>query len=146
MSAGIRSDPPLPRSGDVINFIFLFAHEAISRDEGVKERPCMVVEIDHTTKRVRVTPFTTKGDRYPNTMPVPEQVASAANLSHPTAIVIAETNTFTWLGYDVRPLSSTGNIHIGRLTPGFAKSALLAVLDQKRPKNVDRDTHQIPDE
>lgn len=135
--------PPLPRVGDVINFIFLFAHETTHRDEGVKERPCMVVEVDPPTNRVLVTPLTTKGDRYANTILVPQEVAKAAGLHFPTSVVSSETNSFTWLGYDVRPVSSTGDIRIGRMTPGFVHSIMQAVYSAKNLRHVDRDTHFV---
>ncbi len=125
-----------PKVGDIINYIFLFAHEAETRDEGVKERPCVVVMTIPEQQRVLVAPLTTQGDRYPDTLPVPDAVCRIAKLSGPTAVVLSELNLFTWLGYDVRPLHGTDDIYVGRFPPGFTSAVMTRI---KNRKPVDRD-------
>ena len=124
-------DTHFPTVGEIINYVFLFNHEAQHRDEGVKERPCVVVAIDASTNRVIVAPLSTKGERYPNMLPVPSVVAQSANLSGPTAVVLDDLNSFTWLGYDVRPVHDTDSIYIGRFPPGFTASIMQKLLAQR---------------
>ena len=125
-----------PKVGDIINYIFLFAHEAKHRDEGVKERPCVVVMTEPERQRVLVAPLTTQGDRYADTLPVPDAVCRIAKLRGPTAVVLNELNIFTWLGYDVRPLHDTDDITIGRFPPGFTATVMTAI---KNHRPVERD-------
>lgn len=136
MIAGTTSSTPLPRIGDILNYVFLFAAESKDRDEGLKARPCMVYSVNTETKLVKVLPLTTKGDRYAGTMQLPQDVARKANLRYPTAVVVTEGNAFTWLGFDLRPLVSTGNSLIGRMPPGFTAKIMAAA---KNPAEVDRD-------
>src|SRR3546814_18544137 len=75
------ADTHFPAVGEIINYVFLFHHEAQHRDEGVKERPCVVVAVDAAKRQVIVAPLTTKGERYPHTLPVPSVVAKGASLS-----------------------------------------------------------------
>ena len=130
------NNEPFPKAGDILNYIFLFGHEAETRDEGIKVRPCVVVEVIPEQKRVRVAPLTAKGERYPDAPPLPEDVARKANLVHPTAVVVSETNIFTWLGYDLRPLHRTNSIYVGRLTPKFTHKGMDLV---RNAKSIDRD-------
>lgn len=129
MTAGTTSSTPLPRIGDILNYVFLFNAEAArGRDEGIKARPCLVIAVNPASMRVTVTPLTTKGDSYPDAIGVPQDVARKANLQFPTAVVVAETNSFRWLGYDVRPLVSTADFRIGRMPPGFTAKIMTAVV------------------
>ncbi len=49
--------------GHVLRYVYLFKSDAAAgRDEGVKERPVVVLHVDHTSHRVYVLPATTKGD------------------------------------------------------------------------------------
>jgi hypothetical protein len=130
------ADTHFPAVGEIINYVFLFHHEAQHRDEGVKERPCVVVAVDAAKRQVIVAPLTTKGERYPNTLPVPSVVARGASLSGATAVVLDDLNIFTWLGYDVRPLHDTDSVYIGRFPPGFTASIMQKLLAQ-RPTNRD---------
>ncbi len=125
-----------PRPGDILNYIFLFAHEAKARDEGIKERPCMVIMTIPEEQRVLVAPLTTKGDSYADTLPVPDAVCRIAKLRGPTSVVLTELNIFTWLGYDVRPLHGSDDIYIGRFPPGFTSSVMAKI---RRRSPVERD-------
>src|SRR3546814_15773201 len=99
-------------------------------------RPCVVVAVDAAKRQVIVAPLTTKGERYPNTLPVPSVVAKGASLSGATAVVLDDLNIFTWLGYDVRPLHDTDSVYIGRFPPGFTASIMLKLLPA-------RPTHRV---
>jgi hypothetical protein len=126
----------LPRIGQVLNYVYLFRHEASTRDEGIKNRPVVVIDVNETSKRVTVLPVTSQGERYKDAVPIPPDVAQAANLRVPAAILVSEYNIFTWLGFDLRPLASAGGFVIGRLSPGFtAKIRTLAAT----AKPIERD-------
>ena len=123
MAAG-TTKTELPRRGDILRYVYLFRHESRHRDEGVKERPVIVLDADPATRRVAVLAVTTKGERYPGTIAVPDAVASAAGLARGSAVVVSEFNAFTWLGYDIRPVAN--GFVAGRLPPGFASKVLIS--------------------
>jgi len=121
--------------GHVLRYVYLFKSDAAAgRDEGVKERPVVVLHVDHTSHRVYVLPVTTKGDGKPGAIPLPAEVASACGLAPQSCILVTEYNHFKWLGFDIRPVAE-GYI-AGRLPPGFtAKIRALAA----GAKGIDRD-------
>ena len=121
--------------GHVLRYVYLFKSEAAAgRDEGVKERPVVVIDIDHERHRVQVLPVTTKGEGRQGAVPLPAQVASACGLSSQSSIVVTEYNEFRWLGYDIRPV---GDGYIaGRLPPGFTDKILTLAAGAK---GIDRD-------
>ena len=123
MAAGTTKSE-LPRPGDILRYVYLFHHESRDRDEGVKERPVVVIDADPSTRRVAVVAVTTKGERNPGAIALPDAVASAAGLSRGSAVVVNEYNAFTWLGFDIRPVA--GGFVTGRLPPGFAHKVLTA--------------------
>lgn len=57
-------------------------------------------------------------------------------MRYTVAIIVAATNSFTWLGFDLRPLVATASHHIGRMPPGFTAKIMAAVVS---PTEVDRD-------
>lgn len=85
-----------------------------------------MIDADPATRRVAVLAVTTKGARYPGTLALPDPVAAAAGLARGSAVVVSEYNTFTWLGYDIRPVAN--GFVAGRLPPGFAHKVLTAVV------------------
>ena len=135
MAAG-TTKTELPRRGEILRYVYLFLRERRDRDEGVKERPVVVIDADPATRRVAVLAVTTKGDRYPGTLALPAPVATAAGLDPGSAVLPTEYNAFTWLGYDIRPV--VNGFVAGRLPPGFANKVLTAVAKAK-PHAVDRD-------
>ena len=52
--------------------------------------------------------MTTKGDRYTAAIVLPDDVAKAAGLALKSAVLVTEYNSFTWLGYDIRPVAEGG--------------------------------------
>ena len=121
--------------GHVLRYVYLFKSEAAAgRDEGVKERPVVVIDIDRERHRVQVLAVTTKGEGRQGAVPLPAQVASACGLSSQSSIVVTEYNEFRWLGYDIRPV---GDGYIaGRLPPGFTDKILTLAAGAK---GIDRD-------
>ena len=135
MAAG-TTKTELPRRGDVLRYVYLFHRESRDRDEGVKERPVVVIDADPATRRVAVVAVTTKGERSPGAIALPRPVASAAGLQPGSAVVINEYNVFTWLGYDIRPVAN--GFVAGRLPPGFAHKVLTAAA-ASNARAVERD-------
>lgn len=83
--------------GHVLRYVYLFKSEAAKgRDEGVKERPVVVLHIDQDQRRVYVLPVTTKGDGKAGAVPVPAEVASAIG-QRPCAAIV-------YRGHRVQPL------------------------------------------
>ena len=93
---GTTTGTPLPRVGDVLNYVFLFAREAqAGRDEGAKARPVMVMSV--VGRRVTVMPLTTKGEDNPaSSLPIPDPVAKAMGLRGDagSSLVPGELNAF----------------------------------------------------
>lgn len=121
--------------GHVLRYVYLFKSEAAAgRDEGVKERPVVVLHVDHDGQRVYVLPVTTKGDGKAGAIPLPTEVVSSCGLAPHSSVLVTEYNHFRWLGFDIRPVGE-GYI-AGRLPPGFTANirALAA-----SAKGIDRD-------
>jgi hypothetical protein len=121
------TSPDLPQIGDVLRYIYLFKHEARYRDDGIKERPVVVIDVDHDANRVAVVAITTKSETFPGTVTIPDEVARAAKLQLKSGVVITEYNIFTWLGYDIRPLAD-GYV-AARFPPRFASRIRQAAID-----------------
>ena len=130
---GTTKATPLPRRGDVLNYVYLFAHEAAAgRDEGVKARPVMVMAV--VGRRVTVMPLTTRGDAAPaSALPVPDPVATAMGLDPGVrpSLVPGELNAFDWVGHDLRNIGTSASFLFGRCPPGFFGTALDASLKTK---------------
>jgi hypothetical protein len=135
-STGSSSNPP-PRPGEVINYVYPFAIEqAAGRDEGVKERPVLVLAAD--AKGYIVVPVTTKGEINPaNSIGVPGDVGRAMGLPYPdtSSVVVSEANAFDWMRHDVRSRPQ-GDYRYGMVTPGFFKKIVTEFLARRvRPLN-----------
>jgi len=117
---------PLPKVGDILHYVFLFAHEkAARRDEGIKTRPVMVVAVKD--QRVFTVAITTKAESTGATLPIPDSVADRAGLDRGTSVVIDQYNHFTWLGFDIRPVANGPTYVAGRMPPGFTSTILTAL-------------------
>ncbi|QPI75512.1 hypothetical protein [Sphingobium sp. Cam5-1] len=127
---------PLPNVGDILHYVFLFTHDkAAGRDEGIKTRPVMVAAV--RDGRVFTLAITTKGEASASTLPIPDAVADAAGLTRGTGVVIDQYNHFTWLGYDIRPVTSEPSYVAGRMPPGFTNAILSALLANAAAINRD---------
>jgi hypothetical protein len=115
MTAGTIKEP---ETGEIFTYCYLFGREEDKGQiEGIKDRP--VVVIAKRGKRYIVAAVTTKGDNRPGAIPVPDDVASSAHLVPGSSVLVSEVNTFTWPGFDIRPLAKSNSYVTGRLTPGF---------------------------
>lgn len=127
-----------PGRGAVINYVFLFeAEKTAGRDEGVKERPVVILAADE--KGYIVVPVTTRGEIDPSSvLPIPADVGKAMGLPQPenSSVVVTEANSFDWMGHDVRPRAN-GSFLYGIVPPGFFGKIIQEVLT-RRTKPLDR--------
>ena len=132
-TSGTTSATPLPRLGDVLNYVYVFKRDAdAGRDEGVKARPVMVMAV--VGHRVTVMPLTTKGERASDTaLAIPEPVVKAMGLDAGarSSLVPGELNAFDWVGHDLRTIGKSASFLFGRCPPGFFATALDACLQSK---------------
>lgn len=127
---------PLPKVGDILHYVYLFTHEQqAGRDEGVKTRPVMVIATQG--QRVFTVAITTKADRQASTLAIPDQVADAAGISCGTSVVVDQYNHFTWIGFDIRPVSPEPSYIAGRMPPGFTNTVISAL--KANATGIDRD-------
>jgi|7_EtaG_2_1085326.scaffolds.fasta_scaffold152851_1 hypothetical protein len=126
---------PLPKVGDILHYVYLFTHEQAGREEGIKTRPVMVVAVQG--QRVFTLAITTKNDKSGKTLQIPDIVADRAGLARSTSIVIDQYNHFTWLGYDIRPVTAEPSYVTGRMPPGFTNTILSALT--AHAKGINRD-------
>ena len=123
-----RGTTDRPQVGHVLRYVYLFKEEADDdRVEGVKERFVVVIGVDG--KRYHVAAVTTKGENRANAMPLPAPVAKAAGLASNSSVIISEQNVFTWLGFDIRPISKSQGYIAGRLTPTITNKLIDLMLD-----------------
>lgn len=131
-TAGTTNSTPLPRRGDVINYVFLFSSERQQGlSEGSKARPVLVLSVNEQTRKVYVAPITTKGEdpaQIGASLPLPIDVARAMKLpaAERSSLIPGELNSFEWVGYDLRPRGPKQDHNFGRCPPGFLARALEA--------------------
>ncbi len=126
-----KTGPSSPGRGAVLNYVYLFAAETdAGRDEGVKERPVVILAADD--HGYIVVPVTTKGEIDPaSSIAIPADVGRAMGLPHPenSFVVVSEANSFDWMGHDVRDRANGSNLY-GIVPPGFFNKILREFLDR----------------
>lgn len=136
-TGSVRTSPPA-RRGEVINYVYLFASQkAAGRDEGVKERPAIVLQADE--HGYIVVAVTTKGEIDPSSsIPIPTAVGTAMGLPDAghSSVVVSEANSFEWMGHDVRERQN-GSFTFGVVPPGFLAKIINEVIG-RRVKPIDR--------
>ncbi|UGY30241.1 plasmid maintenance toxin (PemK-like) (plasmid) [Bradyrhizobium septentrionale] len=94
------------------------------REEGDKDRPCLVLAIVTTTEDgtpvVRVLPITHTPPANPaDAIEIPAAIKNRLRLDHERSwIVLTESNRFTWPGPDLRNIDTESGYY-GALTPGL---------------------------
>lgn len=92
----------------------------------IKTWPVMVAAVKDS--RVFTVAITTKGATSASTRSIPDAVAEAAGLARGSAVVIGQYNHFTWLGYDIRPVTSEPSYVVGRMALGFINRPVRAAI------------------
>lgn len=140
---------PEPRPGLVIRYAYLWRHEAVrGRDEGSKDRPCVVVlavtDDERHGKTVWVSPITHRQPDEPATaVEIPLRTKNRLGLDlHRSWIVVSEVNRFAWPGPDLRPVEP-GRWAYGLLPAGLFRSVcnrLVELAAKRRVAPVQRES------
>jgi len=115
---------PRPERGLVISYAYLWAAEfAQGREEGVKDRPCVVIlAVEEMAGRhvVTVAPITHAAPADPGqAVEIPHATKKRLGLDDARSwIIVSEGNRFIWPGPDIRPIAP------GRFEYGFLPPAL----------------------
>lgn len=106
----------IPHPTDVLSYVYLWHREAEEgRDEGVKDRPVVVVvaieKREHGTQLLFV-PVTTRPPRSGDAcVEMPSRVREHLGFGAESCWIITdEYNLFTWPGPDIRPIRSGGGV------------------------------------
>ena len=131
-----------PRSGQVINYSYLWRHEADDgREEGRKNRPCAVI-LAEEEGRVTLAPIThSPPEKGSTAIEIPPQAKRQLGLDHEISwIVTSEVNVFSWPGYDLAPIdrNNPGEIVFGILPPNLLKLVLQRIRSNALEKRLDR--------
>lgn len=140
--------PKAPQAGMVLHYSFLWRHEAErGRDEGVKDRPVVVIVLMADGDEVVVAPITTRPpDADAPAIEVPARIRAHLGLDASQSwISIATLNRFVWPGPDLRtvPGSDPANALYGFIPQKLldrAKTAAMAALSKRIPGLVVRRT------
>lgn len=104
MATPSSTEPRAPQPGDVIEFAFLWSHEAArGQVEASKDRRCVVVRVLGGGARVAVVPITSAEPDHDFKVAL---TAGSLGLTRPSWIVANEINITDWPGHDLRPASS----------------------------------------
>jgi hypothetical protein len=133
----------------VVRYSFLWHREhQAARDEGSKDRPCVVILSVLTgdgDPHVYVLPITHAAPPAPEAaVEIPLGVKRHLGLdSERSWIVLDEVNDFLWPGFDLRPVpgSTPSRVDYGVLPPRFferVRDAFVALYRQRRVKLVPR--------
>jgi hypothetical protein len=99
--------PNAPQAGMVLRYSFLWKHEAEhGQDEGLKDRPVVVLVLLADGEDVVVAPLTTRPpEQSAPAIEVPARVRQNLGLdAEQSWISIATLNRFVWPGPDLRPV------------------------------------------
>jgi hypothetical protein len=139
---------PAPHPGLVIHYAYLWHAEHLQgREEGVKDRPCVMV----------LTAESAGGDTVVTVLPVthspPVDLSAAVEIplttkqrlgldSERSWVICSELNRFVWPGPDLRPIPGRpGDIAYGVLPPGLfsqIKARVLMLADARRLQAIAR--------
>jgi hypothetical protein len=117
---------PLPEPGLVVSYSYLWhAEYAQGREEGIKNRPCIIViSVQEMGGKylVTVAPVTHSTPSHPDTaVEIPAETKRRLGLDADRSwVVVNEVNDFVWPGPDIRPLpDETARFEYGFLPPGL---------------------------
>lgn len=138
---------PDPTAGLVIGYAYLWEREArAGREEGVKDRPCVVVlAVTHRDGQrvVHVAPITHRRPVAPGDgVSLPPATKSRLGLDdQPSWIVTTELNRFIWPGPDLRPVSRSrpDTFAFGSIPLGLLRQVIDQIREHRRVRSVPRD-------
>lgn len=137
-----------PTPGLVISYSYLWNDQAkAGREEGLKDRPCVVVlavQIDGGERVVHVAPIThTPPKITTEAVELPGATKARLGLDEGRSwIVTTELNRFTWPGPDMRPISRAkpDAFAYGSIPLEILKQAIAQIRDRRQVRTVGRDT------
>jgi hypothetical protein len=140
---------PDPTPGLVIHYSYLWSDEqAAGQREGRKDRPCAIIlraETQRGQLRVTVVPITHTPPSHPeHAVELPVETKRRLGLDENRSwIVVAETNTFSWPGPDLRPIPGrSGKWAYGSITSKLfqrVREGVLSAAREQRLGTVKRD-------
>lgn len=96
-----------PRAGEIIRYAYLWhGEQAMGKEEGSKDRPCLVLAVNPDLRLVWVLPIT---HAWPGASSAAEKIPAATKKrlgldDEESWIIIDEVNEFLWPGPDIRPV------------------------------------------
>lgn len=140
---------PKPEPGLVISFSYLWRHENLKGlVEGRKNRPCVIVlsiETKGEATKVVVAPITHSKPIDPSFgIEIPPKVKQYLGLDDEKSwAIIDEINSFTWPGFDLRPIKGeTDRFDYGFLPPKLFEQIKINILElakKRKLKTTSRD-------
>ena len=124
---------PAPVPGLVIRYAYLWRDEALrGQEEGVKDRPCVVILAVETAggdRVVTVAPITHAPPRHPETaIEIPAASTRRLGLDGERSwIIAADLNRFVWPGVDLRPVTPGS----GRFDYGLLPASLYLAVKER---------------
>lgn len=124
-----------PERGLVVSYSYLWAREAMPGvEEGRKERPCAIIVARYNEEgrlRVRVLPIThSPPANIDHAIEIPAVTKARLGLdSDRSWIILSEVNDFTWPGFDIRPVGSSGSPYYGPLPPSLFNEVIRRIRD-----------------
>jgi len=140
-------DLPDPKPGQVVRFSYLWEAEAKRhREEGVKDRPCLVAYQFHDKQGrhiVGVAPITHTPQADKKTArPIPIKTARRLGLDDRQSwVVTSQTNEFVWPGHDLRPADprvSNKTPLIGHMPERLTHELRETIFENDRTKKLSR--------
>ena len=127
---------PTPKPGLVIRYSFLWSHERVyGAAEGAKDRPCAIVvaarRVGGGDIRVIVAPITHQPPEDPAaSVEIPVRTCQALGLDTGRHwLRLEELNSFTWPGFDLRPIPGRdGEFAYGMLPPRLFEALRQGIL------------------
>jgi hypothetical protein len=135
---------PAPRPGLVIRFSFLWSNERdAGLDEAAKDRPCAIVVATKRTETGDINTIVASITHSPpedarDSIEIPQIVCRALGLDHGRHwLRLEELNSFTWPGFDLRPIPGRDEDCVyGMLPPGLFEQLRLGILERQKAKRL----------
>ena len=130
-----------PQIGLVIRHVYLWWNESrAGREEGVKDRPCVIVHLgvtEHKELETYICPVTHSPPETPEiAMEIPQATKKRLGLDDARSwIITTEVNRFFWPGPDLRPVPG-GGFSYGLLPANMTQDLIAQVKTNARDKSL----------